>query len=290
MNRTLAPLAAALILVASSALGQSSPTTITPDRATVLVSKDINGERWAITRDLSNGSVTGNVFVPGSPDPQFVYCTQTGQGAGGIVFNCFGTGRCGVPDCAANWLLLGPVTLPASFFAAGTGPVPTPVPTAAPTPVPASCPQNGPLTDLRVNCSRYAYFYRTGSVVAGLSSSGSLAVVCMASPTTDVICARGPVSNATTASLTQGSVDDGPYVPIGAGSRLTLMGSRIEVVLNILGDRFTFTFTWFDTDTTSSLSVESYLGRRSGIDRALRAGAGQTLEEAVRLLAADAGG
>ncbi|MFM7735707.1 MAG: hypothetical protein ACKPBU_06965, partial [Alphaproteobacteria bacterium] len=50
----------------SLARAQASPTTITPDRSEILVNKDLAGERWAISRDVANGAVTGNVFVPGS--------------------------------------------------------------------------------------------------------------------------------------------------------------------------------------------------------------------------------
>jgi hypothetical protein len=41
----------------------------TPDGKRILVNKDINGERWAISKNVESGTLTGNVFVAGSSAP-----------------------------------------------------------------------------------------------------------------------------------------------------------------------------------------------------------------------------
>ena len=43
---------------------RESGLQITPDERCTLVSKDVGTERWAITRNADDGSVTGNVFFP----------------------------------------------------------------------------------------------------------------------------------------------------------------------------------------------------------------------------------
>ena len=107
------------ILAVRPAVARTSPTTVTPDRSEVLVNKDLSGERWAIARDLSDGSVTGNVFVPGRDEANFVFCEQLSEDATSFGYRCYGAGRCDVADCATDWSFLSEPTLPKSFFAAG---------------------------------------------------------------------------------------------------------------------------------------------------------------------------
>jgi hypothetical protein len=44
-----------------------------------LVSKDIGGQRWAITYDETGGSAIGNVYNQDGSPPQFVYCERNGD-------------------------------------------------------------------------------------------------------------------------------------------------------------------------------------------------------------------
>lgn len=48
----------------------------TLDGARVLVNKDVAGERWAMTRNLDEGTVTGNVFSGAGSDPEFIWCQE----------------------------------------------------------------------------------------------------------------------------------------------------------------------------------------------------------------------
>ncbi len=52
--------------------GRESGIQITPDQSQVLVSKDVGGQRWAITRHADDHTVTGNVFSGTGSPPQFV--------------------------------------------------------------------------------------------------------------------------------------------------------------------------------------------------------------------------
>src|SRR5262245_50886208 len=74
---------------------RQSGVQVTPDGRRTLISKDVNGERWAITRDLDDLTVTGNVFFPAGGDPLFVYCQQTGDAGDDLNFDCFGANKCG---------------------------------------------------------------------------------------------------------------------------------------------------------------------------------------------------
>jgi hypothetical protein len=98
-------------------------TRTTPDGKRILISKDVGGERWAITVDLVDGTVTGNVFSPNGGAPQFVWCERVGDDgsldpdAGMIRYACRGSDRCEASPCLASaWVDLGQVELPGSFF------------------------------------------------------------------------------------------------------------------------------------------------------------------------------
>jgi hypothetical protein len=91
---------------------------LTPDRARALVSKDVGGQRWAITLHGDDRSVTGNVFSPGGGDPQFVWCEQKGVNEDDVELACFGAARCAATPCdAAEWTFIADVSLPRSFLA-----------------------------------------------------------------------------------------------------------------------------------------------------------------------------
>lgn len=86
-----------------------------------LISKDVAGQRWAITFDPETGYVTGNVFQPSGGDPKFVSCTAEppaeGQDPGDIRFSCSGADRCTAAPCeATEWTFIAEPTLPFSFF------------------------------------------------------------------------------------------------------------------------------------------------------------------------------
>lgn len=98
-------------------------TRTTPDGRQVLISKDIGAERWAISVNLNDGTVTGNVFTPNGGDPKFVSCERVGDdgslepSSGEIRYRCFGADRCVASPCVeTSWTALGEVSLPGSFF------------------------------------------------------------------------------------------------------------------------------------------------------------------------------
>jgi outer membrane protein assembly factor BamB len=107
------------------AVGPTAPTAgvaggsglqITPDELRVLVSKDVGAERWAITRNLTDFTVTGNVFFPDGGDPAFVWCEQLAVEDGIITLRCEGADAC-VGECTPDsWTEIGEVELPESFF------------------------------------------------------------------------------------------------------------------------------------------------------------------------------
>jgi hypothetical protein len=109
------------------------------DADRVLVSKDVGGERWAITRQRSTGSVTGNVFAAGA-SPSFIDCDEITNDGTNVELRCFGAGACPVGGACdpAGWQLLATVTLPLSFFEPGGSSPPPPEGCT-----PYTCPVNG---------------------------------------------------------------------------------------------------------------------------------------------------
>jgi N-acetylneuraminic acid mutarotase len=111
-------LAASLLVLLAAvdpAAGQSA-VQVPPDGAGTLVTKDVGGARWAISRS-PNGTVTGNVFAPDGSPPSFVWCEETGASAGEVTFACRGADRCALAPCVPGaWTFIADVTLPASFF------------------------------------------------------------------------------------------------------------------------------------------------------------------------------
>jgi hypothetical protein len=117
--------------------GAQSGVAVTPDGLVYLVNKDLSGERWSISLNLSPEdrqrtvitNVTGNVFRPGQA-PAFVVCQPTSD-SGGTLSDPASTLRLscdGAPTCASDaltcsqsdWtLLVRGLELPATFFLPG---------------------------------------------------------------------------------------------------------------------------------------------------------------------------
>ncbi len=86
---------AAIFLVAGEAAAQrQSGIQRTPDNARVLVSKDVGGQRYAITLNTADGTVTGNVFSTDGSAPKFISCVPTGTNA----FSCRVADTCDASD------------------------------------------------------------------------------------------------------------------------------------------------------------------------------------------------
>jgi len=70
---------AAILMVAGEAAAQrESGIQRTPDGERVLVSKDVGGQRYAITLNVADGTATGNVFSADGSAPQFISCAPIG--------------------------------------------------------------------------------------------------------------------------------------------------------------------------------------------------------------------
>jgi hypothetical protein len=112
--------------------------TLTPDRLTYIVNKDVGGDRWTITVNLATFdpvrilNLTGNVYRPGAASPSFIWCQVRPDSTGTLAdpasqfrLRCSGTESCTATalGCARSaWLpIADDVVLPASFFLPAAG-------------------------------------------------------------------------------------------------------------------------------------------------------------------------
>lgn len=90
---------------------------VTPGGGSVLVSKDVVGERWAIVLNNDDGTATGNVFRPDGSEPAFVFCEPRPGVRTVHAFECFGADSCTDGACSSDdWVGLGRVEVPFTFF------------------------------------------------------------------------------------------------------------------------------------------------------------------------------
>jgi hypothetical protein len=97
-------------------LGRGSGIQVTPDDKRTLISKEVDGARWAITRNADDGSVTGNVYSPDGGEPLFLFCEETKATDDGVTLSCSGADGCVAAPCG-GFAAIGEVTLPVEFFA-----------------------------------------------------------------------------------------------------------------------------------------------------------------------------
>jgi len=103
---------------------RGSGIQLSPQSNRYFISKDVGPERWAITYNLDDDSVTGNVFFRDERPPQFVWCERIGDNGDPdpqtveISFDCYGADACADGDCGGDdWTLIaGSLRLPGSFF------------------------------------------------------------------------------------------------------------------------------------------------------------------------------
>ncbi len=101
----------------ASALARESGFQVSELEDYAMVSKDVNGERWAMTYDLFDGMITGNVFPNDGGAPKFVVCEVLDEDqSGNITADCKGADACTSCPCAQGWSAIGQVSLPGSFF------------------------------------------------------------------------------------------------------------------------------------------------------------------------------
>lgn len=92
--------------------GQQRGIQASPDGRRILVNKDVGSERWAITLNLSDGTVTGNVFRSDGGPPAFLTC----EPASGGSLDCYGSEECRSDRCIDGYTFIANVTLPSDFF------------------------------------------------------------------------------------------------------------------------------------------------------------------------------
>jgi hypothetical protein len=120
-----------VLLLPSFARSQSG-STLTPDRLTYVVNKDVGAERWTINLNLASLdpqraiNVTGNVYRSGQ-SPSFVWCQERDDSTGTLAnpgstfrLRCSGASACGTTatGCArSQWSTIADlVEISASFF------------------------------------------------------------------------------------------------------------------------------------------------------------------------------
>ena len=120
-----AALATALVAsLATGAAAQGSGLQQTPDSARYLISKDVGAERWAISYNLADKTVTGNVFKTDGSAPSFVFCNNLTEAISPnpadiqYTLDCYGADACTAAPCTGSqWTLIAAgITLPGSFL------------------------------------------------------------------------------------------------------------------------------------------------------------------------------
>jgi hypothetical protein len=96
----------------------------TPDGLRILANKDVGSERWAITLNLFDGSVTGNVFFTNGQPPSFIFCEKIGHthqpdiAKLTLQYRCFGSDSAFGVFALSDWNFISDqVALDATFFA-----------------------------------------------------------------------------------------------------------------------------------------------------------------------------
>ncbi len=181
-----------------------------------------------------------------------------------------GTAPCALAVCDANGdgrlsasdalrILQAAVGIPVGFHCDGSPPTTTTTTTSSTTSSTSStttttvslCPANGPITDLRNDCSHLGYFYVLGSIVEGLTTTGDSVVIAQTDGI-DVLGYFGPVTGRRTFTLTHASVNGSDFFPIldaGSGGNISTDGRRLNLTIIVDGQRFDFPGArWVETD------------------------------------------
>lgn len=120
--------ATALAVATFGAAGEAraqreSGIQLSPGSTRYFISKDVGAERWAITYNLDDKTVTGNVFPQGGGAPTFLTCdiTRVEQAANPAdaqyFMDCRTAGPCANAPCTDQWGPPAPVgPIPGSFL------------------------------------------------------------------------------------------------------------------------------------------------------------------------------
>jgi hypothetical protein len=125
------PVAAGVALAAGLLLAASGPAhaqrgsgiQMSPESNRYFISKDVGNERWAITYNLDDKTVTGNVFPTDGSPPTFLTCDTTrveqapNPADAQYFLECRSSGPCESAPCGTQWgepIAVGPI--PGSFL------------------------------------------------------------------------------------------------------------------------------------------------------------------------------
>ena len=104
---------------------RQSGIQLTPDSGRYLISKDVGTDRWAISYNLDDHTVTGNVFPTNGGPPQFVWCSTVSvdqaPNPADAQYNlsCEFAQPCAAAPCSNTAWMIGPpvpVTVAGSFL------------------------------------------------------------------------------------------------------------------------------------------------------------------------------
>jgi len=124
-------LAAGAVLLAGLLLGypaaahaqRQSGIQLSPQSNRYFISKDVGQERWSITYNLDDKTVTGNVFPQNGGAPTFLTCNITGvvqapnPADAQYSLDCSAAGPCASAPCTPDqWGAPTSVTIPGSFL------------------------------------------------------------------------------------------------------------------------------------------------------------------------------
>lgn len=110
--------AALVLVVGVGALGEVQAQTgsgiqLTRDSKRYLISKDVGAERWAISFNLEDRTVTGNVFKTDGSPPSFIWCDITSETPSAnpaenqYLLDCYGADACTAAPCSNDaWTLI----------------------------------------------------------------------------------------------------------------------------------------------------------------------------------------
>ena len=109
---------------ATSAHAQGSGIQQTPDSARYLISKDVGSERWAISFNLEDRTVTGNVFATDGSPPSFIFCSiveeipAANPADNQYFLDCSGASACASAPCTpSQWTpIASRLPIPGSFL------------------------------------------------------------------------------------------------------------------------------------------------------------------------------
>jgi hypothetical protein len=92
---------------------RQSGVQLTRDSRRYLISKDVGAERWAITFNLDDRTVTGNVFKTDGSPTSFIWCEITSETPAPnpadtqFLLDCFGSNACEAAPCTDDqWTLI----------------------------------------------------------------------------------------------------------------------------------------------------------------------------------------